>query len=118
MNEQRNPLGNILISYHAIASIAFQAAVESYGVVGLANRNIIRGISRLLFKEPTSGVMVYFNGEDIAIDLQIVIEYGTRISSVSKSVANNVRFQIENLTGIQVSDIKVNVRDLRVSNPD
>ena len=118
MNEQSNPIGNIFISYHAIASIAFQAATESYGVVGLTNRNVIRGISRLLFKEPTSGVIVHFNGEDISIDLHVVIEYGTRISSVSKSVANNVRFQIENLSGVRVSDINVHVRDLRVSNPD
>jgi len=118
MNKQNNPLGNIYISFHAISSIAFQAAMESYGIVGLANRNIVRGISHFLFKEPASGIIVHFDGESISIDLHVIIEYGTRISSVSKSIANNIRFQIEKLTGFPVKNVNIHVNNLRVSNLD
>ena len=38
MSNEKKKLGNISISYHAIATIAFQSALESYGVSGIGNR--------------------------------------------------------------------------------
>jgi len=118
MSEKNKHLGNITISYHAIATIAFQSALESYGVVGLATENIARGFSRLFSKNPTAGVIVHFDGDVIDIDMYIVVEYGTRISSVAKSVANTVKFNIENMVGIPVNGVNVHVRGLRVSDMD
>jgi len=115
MAEKENKLGNIYLSYHAIASIAYQAAMESYGVVGLARENIGRGIAKLFQRDPTSGVIVHYDEDSISINMYIVIEYGTRISSVAQSVANNVRFQVKKITGINVSAVNVHVRSLRVS---
>jgi uncharacterized alkaline shock family protein YloU len=112
-------LGNINISYHAIATIAFQAALESYGVVGLATENFARGFARFFTKEPTSGVIVGYNEENtLDIDLYVIIEYGTRISSVAQSVADSVKFNIESMTGIPVNSVNVHVRGLRVSDTD
>lgn len=116
-NENQN-FGNISISHHAIATIAYQSALQSYGVVGLANANFARGVSRLLSKEPTSGVVVHYDGDTINVDMYVIIEYGTRISSVANSVANNVKFNIEKLTGIDVNEVNVHVRGLRVSDSD
>ena len=48
----------------------------------------------------------------------VVIEYGTRISSVAKSVANNVKFNIEKMVGVPVSEVNVHVGGLRVSDTD
>lgn len=119
MGKNINKLGSIHISYHAIATIAFQAALESYGVVGLATENFARGLARLFTKEPTSGVIVGYNEEGmIDIDLFVIIEYGTRISSVAKSVANTVKFNVESMTGIAVNEVNVHVRGLRVSDVD
>ncbi len=114
-----NQLGNIYISYHAIAAIAFQAALESYGVVGLAYEGIARGITKIFQKDPTSGVVVHYNeNNSISVDMFLIIEYGTRISSVANSVASNVKFQIEKATGIPVQEVNIHVRGLRISNPD
>ena len=119
MNVTENQLGNIYISYHAIAVIAFQAALESYGVVGLAYEGMARGITKLFQKDPTSGVVVHYNDNNsISVDMFLVIEYGTRISSVANSVASNVKFQIEKTTGISVQDVNIHVRGLRISDPD
>jgi uncharacterized alkaline shock family protein YloU len=118
MRKKMEKLGTINISYHAIATIAFQSALESYGVVGLATENFARGFSRLLFKEPTSGVIVHEEEDGVSIDLFVIIEYGTRISSVAGSVAHSVKFNIENLTGIPVKAVNVHVRGLRVSDMD
>jgi uncharacterized alkaline shock family protein YloU len=57
-------------------------------------------------------------GEQIEIDLYIIIEYGTRISSVAASAANTVRYQVERALGMPVSAVNVNVQDLRVSDTD
>lgn len=114
-----NKLGSINISYHAIATIAYQAALESYGVVGLATENFARGLARFFTKQPTSGVIVRYNDENsLDIDLHIIIEYGTRIASVAESVANSVKFKIESMTGIPVNSVNVHVRGLRVSDVD
>lgn len=119
MNVTENQLGNIYISYHAIAVIAFQAALESYGVVGLAYEGMARGITKLFQKDPTSGVVIHYSeNNSISVDMFLVIEYGTRISSVANSVASSVKFQIEKTTGISVEDVNIHVRGLRVSDPD
>lgn len=118
MTETKKILGKISISYHAIATIAFQSALESYGVVGLANENIAHGISRFFSKTPTSGVIVHFDGDIIDIDMYVIIEYGTRISSVARSVANNVKFSVEKMIGLPVNEVNVHVRGLRVSDAD
>ena len=118
MTTENQQLGNISISHHAIATIAFQSALQSYGVVGLAIPNFARGITRLFSKEPNSGIIVRYDGNSINVDMYVIIEYGTRISSVANSVANNVRFNIEKMTGVKVDEVNVHVRGLRVSDTD
>ena len=118
MEENKNKKGKIYVSNHAIATIAYQSALESYGVVGMADKDIVRGISKLLFNDPTSGVIVNYEGNSIKIDMYIIIEYGTRISSVAKSVAESVKFHVEKMIGISVEAVNVHVRGLRVSDTD
>ncbi len=113
-----NPTGNIYVSHRAIATIAYQSALESYGVVGLAAKNIAEGLANAIVKDPTLGVEVHFTGESITIDLYIIVEYGTRIKMVASSVADSVRFQVEKSVGIPVKSVNVHVRGLRISNPD
>lgn len=118
MSETKKSLGKISISYNAIASIAFQSALESYGVVGLTTENIARGISNLFTKTPISGVVIDYDNDIINIDLYIIVEYGTRIASVTKSVANSVKFNVERMVGIPVNEVNVHVRGMRVSDTD
>jgi len=118
MSESNNQFGNIYVSHRAIATIACQSALESYGVVGLAAKNLAEGLAQVLVKDPTLGVDVHFDGHTIQIDLYIIIEYGTRITTVSSSVADSVAYQIEKALGIPVNRVNVHVRGLRISNPD
>ena len=60
-------------------------------MVGLAPKNIADGIVNAITREPLRGVSVNYNGEDIDIEIHIIVEYGTRINSVAESVANTVR---------------------------
>jgi uncharacterized alkaline shock family protein YloU len=118
MSEETTSLGGIHISPNAIATIAYHATLESYGVVGLAPKNIADDIVKSITREPLRGITVDYNGEDIDIEIHIIVEYGTRINSVAESVANTVRFHVEKALGLKVNHVNVHVAGLRVSNTD
>lgn len=118
MSKENTDYGSIRISPNAIASIAYHATLESYGVVGLAPRNLAEGLAHSITHEPTRGVSVHFDGEFIVIDIHVIIEYGTRIASVANSVANTVRFHVEKALGLKVHAVNVHVAGLRVSDMD
>ena len=118
MSEDANQLGNIYISHRAIATISSQSALESYGVVGLAAKNLVEGFSKVFVKDPSLGVDVLYDANGIQIDLYIIVEYGTRIKSVASSVAENVRYYVEKAIGLPVNQVNVHVRGLRISNTD
>jgi uncharacterized alkaline shock family protein YloU len=111
-------LGKILISHRAIASIAYDSALSSYGVVGLAAKNLAESISQVLTKDPNRGIDVIVNNNEVLLDVFIVVEYGTRIKSVAISVAENIKYKVEKATGLIVSAVNVHVRGLRISNTD
>lgn len=118
MGEETTSLGRIHISPNAIATIAYHATLESYGVVGLAPMNLADGIVKSITREPSRGVSVRYNGVVIDIELHIIVEYGTRITTVAESVASTVRFQVEKALGLRVNTVNVHVAGLRVSNTD
>jgi uncharacterized alkaline shock family protein YloU len=118
MSTVDNPVGSIFISHRAIASIAYHSALESYGVVGLAAKNLAEGLSQVLVKDPVLGVDVGFNDGAVVIDLYTIIEYGVRIKSVASSVSENVKYRIEKVTGLSVDRVDVHIRGLRISNSD
>lgn len=110
--------GTISISPRAIATIACQAATQSYGVVGMAAKNLMNGLVNALAADPTHGVVVRAERNAIEIDIYIVVEYGTRIATVAHSVANAVKYQVERTIGMSVAAVDVHVQDLRISDTD
>jgi len=109
------PAGRITISEKAVATIAAQAALRSYGIVGMVSRTLAGGIVQALAKDPRHGVEVSQQGGELQIDLYVVIEYGTRVTSVSSSVARTVRYQVERSLGMPIGDVNVHVQDLHIS---
>jgi uncharacterized alkaline shock family protein YloU len=118
MTDEPARLGKITISPRAIATIASQAALQSYGVVGMASKSIVDGIAHAIAQDPRHGVEVNVVDDQLIIDLFIIIEYGTRISSVATSVANATHYQLERALAMPVIAVNIHVQDLRVSDPD
>jgi uncharacterized alkaline shock family protein YloU len=113
--EISNSLGKIDISEEVIATIAGIAAVECYGLIGMASRKISDGFVELLRRESLSkGVQVRIQENEIVIDLYIIVGYGIRISEVASNVIDKVRFTVENMTGLPVAAVNVNVQGVRV----
>ncbi len=111
-----NILGKIDISEEVIATIAGAAAVECYGLVGMASRKISDGFVDLLGRESLSkGVQVRIENNEVIVDVFIIVSYGVRISEVAHNVMEKVRFSVEQMTGLPVGEVNVNVQGVRVA---
>src|SRR5687767_6744911 len=84
--------GRIEISPLAIARIASHVVLQSYGVVGMAAPNLASDLAWTLTRDPNRGIEVHASGDEVVIDLYVIIEYGTRITAVATSLINAVRF--------------------------
>ncbi len=109
-------LGTIYVSPTAIATIASQALLTSYGVVGMASKNAFNELAAVLTRDPHHGIDVHYKSGKLIIDVYVIIQHGTRITSVAASVINAVRFSIEKSVGIPVDQVNLYVQGLRVSN--
>jgi len=112
--EIRTDIGKMALSEEAIATIAGAAATECYGVVGMAGRKMTDGLSELLGRENLSkGVTVSIDGDDVYINVSVILAYGVKIPEVARMVAEKVRYTVENYTGLKVKRVTVNVESLR-----
>jgi uncharacterized alkaline shock family protein YloU len=110
--------GRIVVSPTAIASLANEAVLTCYGVVGTAAKDLAAGIANVLSRDSKRGIDVRVEDGRVTIDVYVIIEYGTRIAAVALSVMNVVRFNVERALGIPVAEVNVHVEGLRVSNID
>lgn len=110
--------GRIEVSPTAVASIANEAVLTCYGVVGTAAKGLAAGVANVLSRDSKRGIEVRIEDGQIKIDVYVIIEYGTRISAVARSVMNVVKFSVERALGIPVAEVNVHVEGLRVSDID
>ncbi|WP_173400234.1 Asp23/Gls24 family envelope stress response protein [Clostridium bornimense] len=110
-----NENGNIIYSDEVIANIVGISTMECYGVVGMASKSPKDGLWELLKGENLSkGVKVNCKDEILNIEIYIIVEYGTKISVIANNIIQKVKYNVENLTGLKVSTITVNVQGVRV----
>ncbi len=113
--EIKNDRGMIQISNTVIAKLAGYAATQCYGVVGMATRSSKDGIARLLKKESMDrGIKVKVNDNIIDLSLYVILEYGVNIGTVGGIIKESVKYQIEEMTGLEVGSVTVNVESIRV----
>ena len=95
-----SPLGRITIASEAIAQIVAETALECYGVVGMRAR--CAG-SWLVPAARPRGIEIGRDGDEVTIDLHVVVEYGLNLAEVASSVRNRVAYEVERLTGLPVA---------------
>jgi uncharacterized alkaline shock family protein YloU len=118
MKEHIRSKGKIEVSPVAIASLAHTAVMCSYGIVGTVSRNLATGIADALSRESRRGVVVRVRNGEIAIDVYVIVEYGTRIVSVAHSVMNLVKYTVEKALGVTVAEVNVHVSGVHISDAD
>ena len=107
--------GELTIAEDVITDLAGYAALESYGIVGMAAPTLSDGIAKLL---PASrlrgGINVERTDDAIDIDLYVIIEHGTNLAEVSRMLADKVKFTLEDGAQLPVRNVNVHVQGVKV----
>ncbi len=113
--EMSTPLGKVHVTEEVIARIAGGAAMEVFGLVGMASRKALKdGIAEILGLDNLGrGVVVHNQNGEVVLDMHIIVQYGTKISEVARNVQHRVRYTIEQTVGIDVSAINIFVQGVR-----
>lgn len=108
-------LGQIDVAAEVIETLAGKAALECYGLLGMAsNKQIQDGIFELLGKDNfRRGVIVREDDQGVHIDLYIVVIYGIKISEVSTNVQNKVKYSLEETLGLKVQSVNIYVKGVK-----
>ncbi len=111
-----NQYGEIHVDNDVIAKYAGATAVECFGIVGMANISVKDGIVKLLKKESlTQGINVTVDADNrLIIDFHVIVAYGVSISTVADNLVHNVKYKLEEFTGLKVGRINVYVEGVRI----
>ena len=109
-------LGIITIDPEAIAKYAGSVAVECFGIVGMAAVSMKDGLVKLLKKESlTKGIQVGISDENkITLNFHVIVAYGVSISAVTDNLISNVKYKVEEFTGMSVDKINIYIEGVRV----
>ncbi|MBE6082593.1 Asp23/Gls24 family envelope stress response protein [Acidilutibacter cellobiosedens] len=113
-DKEKSEYGNVRIANEVVAIIAGLAATEVKGVAGMSG-GITGGITEILgMKNLSKGVKVEVGDKETAIDLFLIVEYGSKIGEVAKQVQENVKETVETMTGLNVVEVNVNVQGVNI----
>jgi uncharacterized alkaline shock family protein YloU len=109
--------GKIFVANDVVATLAGSAALECYGLVGMASRKQLKdGIAELLGRDNLGrGVEVRRDNGTVEIDLHIIVSYGTKISEVAHQVQNRVKYVLNDVVGLKVDAVNIFVQGVRVA---
>lgn len=107
--------GTVQIANDVLADLAGFAALECYGVVGMASPTLRDGVAQALSREKLrKGVHIKNEGDAVRVDLYVIIEHGTNLTEVSHNLANRVQYVLTNMGDVKVDEVQVHVQDVKV----
>ena len=111
-----NQLGSYTVNEEVVLKVAGYAALECYGIVGMASKRSTDGIVQILGLENIGrGVIIHIDDNNsVDVELYIIVEYGISIAEVCKTIVDTVRYKLESMTGVKVRKIAINVEGIRV----
>ena len=108
-------LGEVLVDDDVIAKCAGAAACECFGIVGMSAISVKDGLARLLKMDNLSkGVSAAIENNKLRIELHVIVSYGINIPSVCQNLIENVKYRVEDTTGLEVKRIDIYVEGVRV----
>ena len=102
-------IGEVQIADEVVAIIAGLAATEVDGVASMAGNITNELVSKLGVKNLSKGVMVTVEGKNVSVQISLIIEYGCSVPVVTAKVQERVKSAIENMTGLEVTEVKITV---------
>ena len=107
--EGNKSLGDVVIANEVLAIIAGIAATEVEGVHSMDGGWSGQFISKLGIKDLARGVKVQVRDGEVQVDLSLNMEYGYAIPKVSDLVQDKVSASINNMTGLNVSEVNIRI---------
>ncbi|MBR2521615.1 MAG: Asp23/Gls24 family envelope stress response protein [Coriobacteriales bacterium] len=106
--------GAVTVEEGVIQDMAGYAAMECYGVAGMAAPNFTDSLAKVLPRHKLRrGIIVKGDGDAVSLELYIVVQYGTNLSVVAENLAGTVRYYISEFLNIQVEDISINIQGVK-----
>ena len=114
VNVEETEANGIKISDDVVAVIAGVAVSEVQGVAGMAG-GFAGGITEVFSgkKNLSKGIKVEVGEKETKIDVNIIVEYGTRIPDVAFEIQNRVKKSVETMTGLKVLEVNVHVQGVK-----
>lgn len=114
LQEDEN-IGSVQIADEVVAMIASLAATEVDGVSAMAGNITNELISKVGVKSLTKGVKVEVTGSNVKVELAVLMEYGYNIPATSQKVQERVKNAIENMTGLNVTDVNIRIAGVNMN---
>jgi len=105
-------ISNTVVSQ--IAGIAAQEVEEAQMGGGGSVGGLLQSVTGSSGSNFSRGVTVEVGEEETAIDLSLTVAYGQSIPRVSDAVRRNVINRVENLTGLRVNEVNIQVNDVQI----
>lgn len=107
-------LGNVTLTPEYFANLVGITAASCYGVKGMATSGAAEGLRSLVLGQnfPDKGVRVSEQNGELAIELHIKIVFGVNIAAIVDSIANKVKYAVEQSSGLNVSKVDVYVDEM------
>jgi len=112
MIQYKNHLGTIAVSNIVFERLATYAAVNCFGVAGMAGETGEGRPSFLAVRKPRA-VTVKVQDNRLYVELHVLMAYGINISAIVESIVNKVTYQLESAAGIPVGEVHVYVDGLK-----
>lgn len=107
-------VGTVKIADEVVAVIAGLAATEVKGVASLAGGITNNMVARKGIKTLNKGVRIVVQDNRVKVDLSLCLDYGYSIPEIGTQVQEKVKSAVENMTGMEVTDVNVHVADIAV----
>ncbi|MDN6900345.1 Asp23/Gls24 family envelope stress response protein [Oenococcus sicerae] len=112
--KMKTKIGQVNIGDDVISTIVGTAASESFGVVGMASKSFKDGVNQVLQRPNYSrGILISEESDQLTIDVHIIVEYGAKLSEVSKAVQKQVRYSLEKNLGVLINQVNVTIEGIR-----
>ncbi len=109
-----NISGKLKVSNDCIADLAGYAALECYGIVGMAAVDYRSGITYLLpVTRLRRGIDVSSEEGTVVVDLHVIVEQGVNMASVAQNLREAVSFLLLKIASIENSEVRVHIEGMR-----
>ena len=114
--EVKNEYGKISVAEDLVSVVAGYATVENYGIVGMCSKRTGDTLAELLGKDSLKkGIRVTTIGDNLVdIDLYVILQYGVSLPAVASNCKSNVKYRVEEVTGVNVNNVNIHVEGIRV----